>query len=178
MSKAVVDLARALDFAARKHAHQRRKGQDAQPYVNHLADVARLVAVATGGRDATAVVAALLHDTIEDTSATPTELAELFGDEVAAIVLEVTDDKALDKAERKRLQIVHAAGKSHKAKLVKLADKTANLRDMVELPPVGWSLGRRREYFDWAKQVIDEIRGTHPRLEAVFDAAYARKPTA
>jgi guanosine-3',5'-bis(diphosphate) 3'-pyrophosphohydrolase len=169
-------ILRAVAFAERKHRGQPRRDKDKSPYIHHPIAAANILANEGGVEDPVVLAAALLHDTIEDTSATPQELIELFGDEVAAIVLEVTDDKALDKAERKRLQIAHAAGKSHKAKLVKLADKTANLRDMVDIPPADWNLERRREYFDWAKQVIDEIRGTNGRLEAAFDAAYARKP--
>ena len=122
------------------------------------------------------LAAALLHDTIEDTDTSPAELREQFGERIAAMVAEVTDDKNLPKAERKRLQIVHAAGISPGAKLVKLADKICNLRDVAERPPATWDLRRRREYFDWAKQVIDGLRGAHQKLEAAFDAAYLHKP--
>lgn len=169
-------ILRAVAFAEKKHRGQPRRDKDKSPYIHHPIAAANILANEGGVDDPVVLAAALLHDTIEDTSATAEELRELFGEEVAAIVLEVTDDMSLGKAERKRLQIEHAAGISRKAKLVKLADKTANLRDMVDIPPADWSLERRREYFDWAKQVIDEIRGTHARLEAVFDAAYARKP--
>lgn len=172
MSKAVVDLARALDFAARKHAHQRRKGEDAEPYVNHLADVARLVAEATGGRDATAVVAALLHDTIEDTATKRSELARAFGPRVAAIVAEVTDDKRLPRQVRKHLQVEQARHKSRRAKLIKIADKTSNLRSLLTSPPVDWSLDRQREYLEWAARVVAGCRGVNPWLERQFDAAY------
>ena len=172
MSKAVVDLARALDFAARKHAHQRRKGEDAEPYVNHLADVARLVAEATGGRDPTAVVAALLHDTIEDTGTKRSELKRAFGPGVAAIVAEVTDDKRLPKQVRKQRQVEEARHKSRRAKLIKIADKTSNLRSLLTSPPVGWSLDRQREYFEWAARVVAGCRGVNPWLERQFDAAY------
>lgn len=172
MSKAVVDLARALDFAARKHAHQRRKGEDAEPYVNHLADVARLVAEATGGRDPTAVVAALLHDTIEDTGTKRSELARAFGPRVAAIVAEVTDDKRLPRRVRKQRQVEQARHKSRRAKLIKIADKTSNLRSLLTSPPVDWSLDRQREYFEWAARVVAGCRGVNPWLERQFDAAH------
>ena len=172
MSKAVVDLARALDFAARKHAHQRRKGEDKQPYVNHLADVACLVAVATGGRDATAVVAALLHDTIEDTGTKRSELARVFGTRVASLVAEVTDDKRLPKQVRKRLQVEHAKHKSLRAKIIKIADKTSNLRSLVTSPPVGWSPRRQIEYLEWSARVVAGCRGVSPWLEREFDAAH------
>jgi (p)ppGpp synthase/HD superfamily hydrolase len=119
---------RAMHFAAQKHRDQRRKGIAAEPYVNHLIDVGRLVAQATAGRDLVAVLAAILHDTVEDTDITPSELADAFGDEVADVVVEVTDDKTLEKSERKRLQIETAASKSTQAKLIKIADKISNLR--------------------------------------------------
>jgi GTP diphosphokinase / guanosine-3',5'-bis(diphosphate) 3'-diphosphatase len=102
---------------------------------------------------------------------------EAFGARIARIVAEVTDDKTLPKAERKRLQIEHAPSLSREAKLVKLADKLVNLRDVAERPPAKWDLARRREYFDWAKRVVDGMRGTHSRLEAAFDAAYAKQPS-
>ena len=129
-----------------------------------------------GVTDPDVLAAALLHDTVEDTQTTPAELRAAFGPAIAAIVEEVTDDKSLPKAERKRLQVEHAATMSARAKLVKLADKICNLRDMADHPPAKWDLARRREYFEWAKAVIDRLRGVHPQLEALFDAAYARRP--
>jgi guanosine-3',5'-bis(diphosphate) 3'-pyrophosphohydrolase len=126
--------------------------------------------------DAATIAAALLHDTIEDTETSPAELDREFGAEIRSIVEEVTDDKALPKADRKRLQVEHAAHISPKAKLVKLADKIANLRDVATSPPDRWDLPRRQDYFDWAKAVVDELRGAHPALEAAFDAAYRDRP--
>ena len=120
--------------------------------------------------------AALLHDTVEDTQTTPEELRERFGARVAGIVAEVTDDKTLEKAARKRAQIEHAAHLSSDAKLVKLADKICNLRDLADHPPPEWPLERQLEYFDWARQVIAHVRGAHPVLEALFDDACARRP--
>ncbi len=172
MSKAVVDLARALDFAARKHRDQRRKGAASEPYINHLAEVARLVAEATAGRDSVVVLAALLHDTVEDTKTTAEELAREFGPEVAALVLEVTDDKRLPKTERKRLQVENASHKSPRAKLIKIADKISNLRAILSSPPVDWDLERQRDYFEWAARVIAGCRGANQALEAQFDEAY------
>jgi (p)ppGpp synthase/HD superfamily hydrolase len=131
------------------------------------------VAEATEGRDVTAVVAALLHDTLEDTATGREELEREFGPEVARIVVEVTDDKSLPKTERKRLQVESAGRKSDRAKLVKIADKTSNLRSILESPPIGWDLRRRREYFDWARSVVAGCRGVSPLLEQWFDAAHA-----
>jgi (p)ppGpp synthase/HD superfamily hydrolase len=162
---------RALDFAARKHRDQRRKGASAEPYINHLTEVACLVAEATGGKDPLLVLGALLHDTLEDTETTRRELARDFGPEVAALVSEVTDDKRLRKAVRKRLQIETAPHKSDRAKMIKIADKTSNLRSLVESPPVGWDLRRQREYFAWALKVVDGCRGVNDQLEARFEAA-------
>jgi guanosine-3',5'-bis(diphosphate) 3'-pyrophosphohydrolase len=169
-------LFRALAFAAHKHRDQRRKDAEASPYINHPIALAEVLAREGGIADAEVLAAALLHDTIEDTATTAEELRAEFGARIAAMVEEVTDDKSLPKAERKRLQIVHAAAISPGAKLVKLADKICNLRDVADRPPAKWDLRRRQEYFEWAKQVIDQLRGAHPGLEAAFDDAYKRKP--
>jgi (p)ppGpp synthase/HD superfamily hydrolase len=170
----VLLFARALDFAARKHVHQRRKGELAEPYVNHLSDVARLLAEATKGEDIAVVIAGLLHDTIEDTDTTFAELAKEFGPEVAELVSEVTDDKALPKAERKRLQVETAPHKSPRARMIKLADKTSNLHSMIASPPKDWSLERRRDYIDWADKVAAGCRGVNGYLEQEFDRARRR----
>jgi guanosine-3',5'-bis(diphosphate) 3'-pyrophosphohydrolase len=167
---------RALAFAADKHRDQRRKDAAASPYINHPIALANVLVREGRVSEPDVIAAALLHDTLEDTQTSPAELRAAFGERVACIVAEVTDDKSLPKAERKRLQIEHAAAISREAKLVKLADKICNLRDMAEHPPASWDLARRREYFDWARAVIDRLRGVHPGLEGAFDAAYARRP--
>ncbi len=173
-------LFRALAFAAHKHRDQRRKDAEASPYINHPIALAEVLTGEGGVNDIEVLAAALLHDTIEDTATTLEELRAQFGERIAAMVAEVTDDKDLPKLERKRLQIEHAAGISPGAKLVKLADKICNLRDVAERPPAQWDMTRRREYFEWAKQVIDGLRGvpgdSMRQLEAAFDAAYRRKP--
>ena len=174
MDKDIVTVAKALHFSARKHAAQRRKGKDAEPYVNHLAEVAVLLAEATGGADVTLVVAGLLHDTIEDTKTTAGELRREFGVEAAAVVAEVTDDKSLPKERRKDLQVETAASKSPRAKLIKIADKISNLRSIVRDPPVGWDAERKLAYFEWARDVVERCRGINPRLDSRFDDAYAR----
>lgn len=176
MNTDIAVILRAAAFAAHKHRDQRRKDQAATPYINHPLALATILASEGGVTDAATLAAALLHDTIEDTKTTHAELVQAFGQEVADLVAEVTDDKAIPKAERKRLQAEHAAHLSAKAKLVKLADKIANLRDVTASPPVGWSLQRRREYFDWAASVIDRLRGAHGQLEAAFDATYSARP--
>jgi GTP diphosphokinase / guanosine-3',5'-bis(diphosphate) 3'-diphosphatase len=169
-------LLKALAFAARKHRDQRRKDAQASPYINHPIALADVLVNEAGVTDVEVLCAALLHDTVEDTATTPEELREGFGSRVARIVAEVTDDKSLAKEERKRLQIEHAPELSTEAKLVKLADKICNLRDVASAPPAQWDRARRREYFDWAKSVVDRLRGDHPRLEAVFDRAYSLRP--
>lgn len=166
----------AISFAATKHRDQRRKDLAASPYINHPIALANVLANEAGIDDERVLVAALLHDTVEDTETTEQELAKEFGQEIAGIVLEVTDDKALPKVERKRLQIEHAGTISRRAKLVKLADKICNLRDLASSPPADWSLQRKRDYFDWAKAVVDGLRGTHPGLEAIFDEAFKARP--
>jgi len=168
-------LLKALAFAAHKHRDQRRKDPAASPYINHPIALADVLVNEGGVTDVEVLCAALLHDTVEDTDTTHEELANAFGSRIARIVAEVTDDKTLPKAERKRLQVEHAARLSQEAKLVKLADKICNLRDVAERPPAAWDLARRREYFDWAKRVVDGLRGTHPRLEAAFDVAYGMR---
>lgn len=169
-------LLRALAFAAERHSGQRRKDAAASPYINHpiaLADV-----LANEGRvlDVVVLSAAMLHDTIEDTCTTADELAMHFGPRIAAVVVEVSDDRSLDKATRKLRQIEHAPHLSPEAKLVKLADKICNLRDILTSPPVHWPLQRQQAYFDWSAQVIAGVRGIHPQLEALFDTLYARRP--
>lgn len=174
-------ILKAATFAADKHRDQRRKDQAASPYINHPLAVANVLANETEGIGESygeAIVAALLHDTIEDTKTTAVELEAQFGDLVTQIVEEVTDDKLLPKKERKRLQIEHAAFLSHQAKLVKLADKICNLRDMANSPPHDWPVTRRVEYFDWCKAVVDQLRGCHAGLEALFDQAYTQRPAA
>jgi len=166
---------RAAAFAAEKHRHQRRKDEEASPYINHPVQVAHIL-VQENVEDPEVLAAALLHDTIEDTNTSLEELEIVFGYEIAVIVNECTDNKKLNKLERKQAQIDHAAHISHKAKLVKLADKIANVNDINDAPPAGWSLERKREYFDWAKKVVDQMRGVHPALEARFDAEYSKRP--
>jgi len=172
MTHELVQLAQAADYAARQHIAQRRKGEAAEPYINHLTEVAALLAEATNGDDVVLLMGGLLHDTLEDTDATYEDLVERFGREVAALVAEVTDDKSLPKEERKRLQIEKTAGKSRRAKLLKLADKTSNLRGLVTSPPKGWPPARLADYVVWAHDVVRSCRGLNPRLEAAFDAAH------
>ena len=169
-------LLKALAFAAHKHRDQRRKDAGASPYINHPIALADVLVNEGGVADVEVICAALLHDTVEDTATTHEELANAFGSRIARIVAEVTDDQDLAKEERKRLQVEHAASLSHEAKLVKLADKICNLRDVAERPPAKWDRARSREYFDWAKRVIDGLRGAHPRLEDVFDRVYKQRP--
>jgi GTP diphosphokinase / guanosine-3',5'-bis(diphosphate) 3'-diphosphatase len=166
---------RAAAFAADKHRNGRRKDEEASPYINHPIQLAYIL-VQADIEDPIVLAAALLHDTIEDTETTLEELQIVFGHEIATIVAECSDDKSLNKLERKQAQVEHAAHISRRAKLVKLADKIANVNDLNDAPPAGWSLERKREYFDWAKRVVDRMRGTHQALEARFDAEYARRP--
>lgn len=154
----------ALDFAARKHRNQRRKDRARSPYINHPIDVLAALVLEAGITDSPVLAAALLHDTLEDTDTAPDELIAAFGLEIANIVAEVTDDKRLPKAERKRRQIAHAPTLSDRAKLVKLADKLCNLRDVHQSPPIHWSIERRRAYFDWAENVVMALGSTNQPL--------------
>jgi guanosine-3',5'-bis(diphosphate) 3'-pyrophosphohydrolase len=162
-------LLRAASFAAQKHTGHKRKGSDGQPYINHPLEVASLLANVGGVTDFDVLIGALLHDTVEDTGVTREELKALFGDTAAGYVSEVTDDKSLPKAERKRLQVEHAPGLSHGAKLIKLGDKISNIIDVTNNPPEGWDLRRRIEYVDWGVAVVNGLRGTNAGLEALFD---------
>ena len=173
-------IAAAVEFSAHTHADQRRKGPSARPYFNHLAKVAQLVTEATRGDDPDLTIAAYLHDCIEDQGVTEAEIAARFGDDVANLVAAVTDDKSLGKAERKSLVIAHAAHKSARAKLLKLADLVANLSDLLDHPPANWSVERVQGYFDWAAEVVDGLRSGTPALDApdllqTFDALHARR---
>lgn len=162
----------SASFAAAKHTHQRRKNAGDTPYINHPLEVAHLLATVGGVTDEDVLSAALLHDTIEDTDTLPEEIAGRFGPEVLSYVLEVSDDKLLPKAERKRLQEEHAAALSHGAKLIKLADRIANLRSIVHEPPEGWPVSRQAEYFKWSQRVFQGLRNTNEALENLFLMEY------
>ena len=161
-------LFKALAFSAEKHTKQRRKDIDKTPYINHPISLANILAQ-RWVIDENVLCAAILHDTIEDTETTVDELQEHFGEKISSIVIEVTDDKSLEKSVRKQKQIEHAATISHEAKLVKLADKIANITDIINTPPEDWSSDRKKDYFKWAKAVVDNLRGAHQGLEKDFD---------
>ncbi len=168
------DLARLLDaaaFAAFKHRDQRRKNIEATPYINHPLDVARILAEA-GVEDVEVLMAGILHDTIEDTKTTAAEIKARFGERVCGLVLEVTDDKTLDKLERKRLQVLKAPLASTEARQIKMADKVANLRDMKN-PPLGWNAARVGAYIQFSEMVAGGCTGTNPALDTMFAEARA-----
>lgn len=167
-------LMRALAFTADRHRGQRRKNVAQHPYINHPIALANILVNEGGITDIEVLCAALLHDVIEDCGVTEEEVAAEFGVGIAGLVVEVTDDKGLPKDERKRRQVEKAPTLSRGAALIKLADKIANLRDILDTPPADWDPGRKRQYFDWAKEVIQGLRGAHEALEAVFDETYAR----
>lgn len=163
----------ACHYAATMHTQQRRKGAAAEPYVNHVIEVAWRLAHSPAADEAT-IVAALLHDVVEDTDATIADVEARFGPQIAAIVAEVTDDRTLPKAERKRRQVLSIPHKSDAARRIKLADKASNLVAMCDSPPAHWDDARRRAYVDWADAVIAGCRGVDPVLEAAYDAEAAR----
>ena len=167
---------KAIEFAAHKHRDQRRKDPDKTPYINHPIALAQVLREEGRVRDPVVIAAALLHDTIEDTETTYDELRGQFGVTIADCVVEVTDVKFLGKTARKRLQVAKAGRASKAAKQVKLADKICNLRDILASPPADWSLTRQQEYFDHAKEVVDEVRGANARLERRFDRLYRQRP--
>lgn len=162
-------LLRALSFAALKHRDQRRKGNHQAPYINHPIEVATIVATVGRVDDIAVLQAAILHDTVEDTDTTPEEIELAFGADVCALVLEMTDDMSMSSPARKQKQIARATGLSPRAKLIKIADKIANVGDIARHPPPDWTLERRRNYFAWTAQVIDRCRGVNEALEARYD---------
>jgi (p)ppGpp synthase/HD superfamily hydrolase len=157
--------------AARWHTAQRRKGGAGEPYINHLLEVASLVSLATGGKDPNLVVAALLHDAIEDQGISRPAIADQFGDDIASLVEEVTDDKSLPQDVRKRLQVEHAPKLSTRAKILKLADKISNVTAIGKDPPPDWPIDRQRAYVQWGRDVVQGLRGASPVLEAQFNRA-------
>ena len=166
-------LLKAVKFAADKHRTQRRKNAMASPYINHTIDVAEMLVRVGQVSDFNVIVAALLHDTLEDTETEPEEIQNVFGETVLSLVVEVTDDKNLPKHVRKELQVQNAPHKSDGAKLIKIADKISNLSDIIDSPPAGWSLQRRIEYLNWAERVAIGLRGVNPALEQLFDEVLA-----
>ncbi|MBN1876556.1 MAG: bifunctional (p)ppGpp synthetase/guanosine-3',5'-bis(diphosphate) 3'-pyrophosphohydrolase [Anaerolineae bacterium] len=159
----------ALNFAAEKHQDQRRKNRTTPPYINHPIHVVNILWDIGGVRHIPTLVAAALHDTLEDTDTTTEVLAAHFGVEVLALVQEVTDDKSLPKATRKQLQIEHAPYLSFEAKHIKLADKIDNVRDVGHNPPVNWTYQRLIAYLDWSEAVVAGLRGTNEKLEVYYD---------
>jgi guanosine-3',5'-bis(diphosphate) 3'-pyrophosphohydrolase len=162
-------LFQAVRFSAHKHRYQRRKDKDASPYINHPIEVAELMANVGHVSDLATLLAAVLHDTVEDTDTTLSELEAVFGGDVQLLVGEITDNKALPKEERKSLQIEHAQRLSMQAKQIKIADKICNVRDVTHTPPSNWSFERRREYLQWAAKVVEGCRGSNANLERRFD---------
>ena len=167
-------LLQALTFAADKHSGQRRKDAEASPYINHPIAVATVLAAEGDVADEAILLAAVLHDTVEDTKTTFAELEERFGTDVAGLVREVTDDKSLPKAERKRLQIENAPKASGPAKQLKIADKMCNVREIACNPPADWPLERRRKYLTWSEAVVHGCRDVNPKLDQAFDEVAAR----
>lgn len=161
---------KAATFAAKKHMRQKRKGANGEPYINHPLEVAELLVNVGKVKDYDILIAAVLHDTLEDTNTVRKEIVHHFGERVCGFVEEVTDDKSLPKAKRKELQIKHAPRLSYEAKYIKLADKISNINDIINNPPENWSVGDCLEYIDWGEKVVQGVRGTNPDLETLFDS--------
>ena len=171
----VATIMKCANFAAIKHANQRRKDAMETPYINHPIGVAFILTDLGGVTDCDVIQAALLHDTVEDTDTTFEEIEHEFRLDVCNIVKEVTDDKSLEKMERKRLQIVKVPTSSSKAKLVKLADKLYNLRDLLRSSPIGWTEERVQDYFDWSARVVKGLRGTNKPIEDELDRIFQKR---
>jgi guanosine-3',5'-bis(diphosphate) 3'-pyrophosphohydrolase len=164
----IKELFNALKFAAEKHRNQRRKDRDASPYINHPIDICHTLCGCCEALEPEVIVAAVLHDTIEDTNTTPEEIRTLFGEKILKLVLEVTDDKTLPKDARRDLQVKTARFKSEGAKHIRIADKISNVTDIINSPPAGWSRERKLEYLEWTERVIDELEGTNECLERLY----------
>jgi len=171
MLSAIRLISEAADLAARRHSGMARKGRGNEPYINHLAEVANLLATATDGADAELVAAGWLHDAIEDTGTTREELAQTFSERVASLVVECTDDMSLPKAERRQRQIEDAPHKSPGAKLIKIADKISNVGARIHSDPTAEERDDLADYSDWATQVVAACRGGNAWLDAKFDDA-------
>ena len=165
-------ILKAAQFAAEKHKNQCRKDAEASPYINHPLALASVLATEGGIYDRDVICAALLHDIIEDTDTTADELRSKFGDKVTNIVLELTDDKNLKISAREEERVRRTPHISPQAKLVKLADKICNMRDILASPLTDWSIERKRAYFESAARMVAGLRGTHAGLEAVFDCLF------
>jgi HD domain len=166
-------LTKALLFAAEAHRNQRRKGAAQEPYINHLVEVLDLVVQATDGTDMDVVIAAILHDVVEDTPTSYEHVVANFGERVAKIVRENSDDMSLPKAERRRARIAAMPLKSSEARIVKMADVISNLRAMAVSPPAGWSAERKLGYLEGCRQLVDAARGTDAAIERIFDQTAA-----
>jgi len=169
-------LLNALAFSAYRHRHQKRKGADQTPYINHPIQVANLLSNVGEETNINLLLAAILHDTVEDTAETQeekdvlkNEITEKFGLATLEIVMEVTDNKFLPKSERKMLQILHAPHKSVNAKKLKIADKISNILEITNNPPENWPNQRKIEYLEWATKVVAGLRGVNSKLEKLFD---------
>ncbi len=172
---------KALEFAAARHRTQFRKGELRTPYINHPIQVANLLANQAEENDPELLSAALLHDVIEDTVNSAEErdelisqIREIFGERILSLILEVTDDKTLDKKVRKQLQVEQASHKSVSAKKIRIADKIMNVRDITHNPPADWTMQRIANYFDWAEKVVEGLRGSNRNLEDMFDDSLAK----
>lgn len=173
-STPLVQILAAANFAAKAHAGQKRKGAAGEPYINHLIEVAEMVALSGNDSDVNLIMACFLHDVVEDTQVTQKEIARVFNEDVASLVMEVSDDKNLPKQTRKALQIQTAPHKSVRAQTLKLADKISNLRAILVSPPPDWNPERKRQYFDWAKAVVSGFTEPNQYLLNEFQNTYDR----
>lgn len=165
------NLSKAIVFASHAHAGQYRKDGNT-PYINHPLEVMNLVVMHVDRPQDDVLIAAVLHDVVEDTNVTSAEIKHMFGGHVARLVAELTDDKSLTKEERKRIQLQEVHTLSPDGKLLRLCDKICNVYDILYAPPGDWDIRRRMDYLKWSKAVVDRIRGVHPLLEKRFDELY------
>jgi guanosine-3',5'-bis(diphosphate) 3'-pyrophosphohydrolase len=159
---------RAAYFAGEKHRLQRRSDVEQTPYINHPLELAHILTEEGGINCLDTICASLLHDTLEDTDTSSDELKKHFGDVIASIVMEVSNDMTLSSQQRRVYELEKVVSLSHKAKLVKIADKLANIRDVSTMPPMGWTREKKQDYFDFALEIINQIGSVSPRLHQIF----------
>ena len=172
MSEDLTLVLKAAFFSGEKHKKQRRRDADETPYINHPLEVAYILLEEGGITDAPTLAAALLHDTLEDTDTTREELAMIFGHEISNLVVELTDLDSVLPDQKKQRELERAYNLSDKAKRVKIADKTANIRDLATMPPKNWDIKRQIEYFNFAKKIAEATASASPELEKVFMRDY------
>ncbi|HEC60508.1 hypothetical protein LCGC14_0950780 [marine sediment metagenome] len=161
-------LIEAFLFAAQAHKEQRRKGNGGAPYINHLIEVVSLLSSTAKVDDTDILIAAALHDILEDTPITVTEITKRYGSNVLSYVQAVSDDKALTLIERRAKQLKSMNESSDPIKYIKLADHCSNI---ASLPPT-WDKQRLKEYIGWSQSVAEKCFDVSEPLAVEYRKRY------